>query len=159
MKVYLLYSTHLTMGEEVLEVLSVPVGGGVAVVAVEPLHEGLVSAARVRRVVLREHVPHCTRGGTGLAGHGRVEGVVTGGRGSGVDGLLVAQYSCSGTSSGGGGSSRAFRSQSVARIVIAGAQVAVVRRLCNDRIARADGAVGVGEGRDGALCRYRGRGR
>ena len=151
------------MGEEVLEVLSVPVGGGVAVVAVEPLHEGLVSAARVRRVVLREHVPHCTRGGTGLAGHGRVEGVVTGGRGSGVDRFLavaggIAQYSCSGASSGGG-SSRAFRSQSVARIVVAVAQVAVVRRLCNDRIARADGAVGVGEGRDGALCRYRGRGR
>ncbi len=147
-------STQLTLSEEVLEVGLSIVPTRVAVIAIHPIHEGLVSAAQVRRVVLREQVPHCTCGGTGLTGHGRVEGVVTG-----LDGLPataaaddaagIAQCSCSGDSSS------AFSSQSIACIVVTIAQVAVVRLLRNKRIVRADGAVVVGEGCDGALCRYR----
>lgn len=145
-------STQLTLSEEVLEVGLSIVPTRVAVIAIHPIHKGLVSAARVRRVVLREQVPYCTCRGTGLAGHGRVEGVVTG-----LDGLPaaaddaagIAQCSCS-----GGDSSSAFSSQSIACIIVTVAQVAVVRCLRNERIVRTDRAVVVGEGRDGALCRY-----
>ena len=143
-------SAQLTLSEEVLEVGLSIVPTRVAVIAIHPTHEGLVSAARVRRVVLREQVPHCTCGGTGLTGHGRVEGVVTG-----LDGLpaTAAADDAAGIaqcSRSGGDSSSAF-SQSIACIVVTIAQVAVVRLLRNGRIVRADGAVVVGEGCDGAL--------
>ena len=144
-------SAQLTLSEEVLEVGLSIVPTRVAVIAIHPIHEGLVSAARVRRVVLREQVPHCTCGGTGLTGHGRVEGVVTG-----LDGLpaTAAADDAAGIaqcSRSGGDSSSAFSSQSIACIVVTIAQVAVVRLLRNERIVRADGAVVVGEGCDGAL--------